>query len=178
MGRPWASENRPKPSLPAKPRLGQGFCSWSPARCSPTHLRGGSGRAGRLPAAPSGSGSAGSARSGARPCCRGSCGSGPRARYAGTAPSRRSTRPSGRCSCKLGERQEGWSASGGHGAHPGIKATSWGGWMSQRGLLGSAARAFGNASAIGSGGGCSTMHGADGCTHGVRKCWGLLGAML
>lgn len=133
MGRPRIREDRPKPCLPAQPRLGQGFCSRSPARRSPTHLRGGSGRAGRLPAAPSGSGSAGSARSGDRPCCRGSCGSGPRGRCGGTAPGRRSTLPSGHCSCKLGGRREGWSAPGGHRAHPGVKAASGGGWMSQRG---------------------------------------------
>lgn len=140
MERPRARENRPKPSLPAKPRLGQGFYNRSPTRCSPTHLRGGSGRAGRLPAAPSGSGSAGSARSGARQCCRGSCGSDPRARCGGTAPGRRSIRPSGRCSCKLGGgvRQEGWSASGGYRAHPGVKAASWG-LGEPEGLLGSVA---------------------------------------
>lgn len=68
---------------------------------SPTHLRGGSGRAGRLPAAPSDSGSAGRARSAARQCCHGSFGSGPRARCGGTAPGQRSTHPSGHCSCKL-----------------------------------------------------------------------------
>lgn len=78
-----------------------------PSRPHPTHLRDGSGRAGRQPAAPSGSGSAGTARSGARPCCRDSCDSAPRGRCGGTAPRRRSIPPSGRCSCKLGGNQEG-----------------------------------------------------------------------
>lgn len=166
MGRPQAREGRRKPSLPAKPWLGRGFGSRSPARRSPTHLRGGSGRAGRLPAPPSDSGSAGSARSGDRPCCRGSCGSGPRARCGGTAPGRRSTPPSGRCSCKLLGRQEGWSAALGHGAY--LPTTSWGGWMSQRGFRQCLCRWKQR----------WVQHGADGCTHGIRKCQGILRVML
>lgn len=40
--------------------------------------------------------------------------------------------------------------------------------MSPERPLGSAVRAFGSASALGSRGGCSTVHGAEGCTRGVK----------
>lgn len=68
---------------------------------APTHLPGGSRRAGRVSPGPSGRSPPDSAGSVARPCGLGSGGSARRGRCSGRAPGRTCTAQSGRCSCKL-----------------------------------------------------------------------------
>lgn len=67
----------------------------------PTHLLGGSRRAGTVFAGPSDRSSPGSARSAAQPCGHGSGGSAHRGPCCGRAPGQRCTPQSGHCSCRL-----------------------------------------------------------------------------